>query len=412
MPAVTITDQEKSLLDLIAKGEAVAGADPYTSLWPGSSEPALVQMTCAEVQRFQQQRIDNGFRSSACGRYQFIKRTLTAAIETLGIDPLTTRYTADVQDALIIGILKRYRRLNDWLAGTYATDKFMIKLAQEFASMPVPYAMQGQSRRVNKGQSYYAGDGLNRASHNPDTLYQELEEIRTGEVGESTLVDVNSDGPSGAIPETGQSPRTQVARAAAGTGVGSVSGTGRPGSQPIGRTSLPGGVAVYVYEPTDPLDDRYDFRTGTKVKDLLVHGTGAAAATPHVETNVGPSNVAVTNTGVVPPGTDSDLTDPRGRDQIPESAPAPSDTTDPLEAFGGEGAPVEDNIDPDAADPRGTDQRSIPTPEEQNQVLEGRAPPPPPPPPTQQPCPEPITQSTTTSIAGSSWTDSSGVGVG
>jgi len=373
MPAISITDQQKQLLDLIAKGEAVAGADPYTSLWPGKSEPALVQMTCAEVQRFQQQRIDNGFRSSACGRYQFIKRTLTGAIDILGIDPLTTRYTADVQDALIIGILKRYRKLEEWLAGTYSTDRFMIKLAQEFASMPVPYRLQGQSRVVEKGQSYYAGDGLNRANHDPDSLFQELEEIRTGEPGESRSIDVNSDGPSGALPETGDSPRTQVARAAAGTGVGAVSGTGRPGSQPLGQTELPGGNAVYVYEPTDPLDDRYDFRTGTKVKDILVHGTGAAAATPHTETNIGEANVAGTNTGVAPPGTDPDATDPRGRNQLPGTEP--SDTTD--------------TSDPDATDPRGRNQ--LPSEAEQNAALEGNAPPTPAPPPTQTPCPEPIT---------------------
>jgi len=371
----------------IAKGEAVAGADPYTSLWPGTSEPSLIQMTCAEVQRFQTQRINSGYASSACGRYQFIKRTLTGAIEILGIDPLTTRYTGDVQDALIIGILKRYRKLNEWLEGSYATDRFMIKLAQEFASMPVPYRLQGQSRIVQKGQSYYAGDGLNRANHDPDTLYQELEEIRLGEPGETTLVDVNSDGPSGAVPETGQSPRTQVARGAAGTSVGAVSGQGRPGSQPILRSELPGGNAVYVYEVIDPLDDRYDFRTGKKVKDILVHGTSAAAASPHSEQNIGASNVAGTNIGVVPPGTDPDLTDPRGRNQIPGTEP--SDTTDPLEAFGGAGEDVQSDTDPDASDPRGREQRLT----EQNEALEGRAPPAPPPPPTRTPCPEPVSTS-------------------
>ena len=43
MAEITITDQERSLLTLIAKGESSAGVDPYTSLWPGTSEPSLVQ---------------------------------------------------------------------------------------------------------------------------------------------------------------------------------------------------------------------------------------------------------------------------------------------------------------------------------------------------------------------------------
>ena len=302
MPTITITDQEKSLLNLIAKGEAAAGVDPYTSLWPGTSEPSLVQMTCAEVQRFQTQRIAQGYRSTACGRYQFIKRTLTEAIRVAEIDPLTTRYTPDVQDYLILAILKRYRKLNEWVAGTYTTDRFMIKLSQEFASIPVPYQMQGQSRVVNKGQSYYAGDGLNKAHHDPDSLYQQLNDILNGGTGESTTVDVLPSGPSGALPELGTSPRTQVARSTAGAGVGAVSGQGRPNSQPVSSSTLPGSTTVYVYEVIDPLDDRYDFRTGKKVKDILVHGVSAAAASPHVETNIGQANVASTNIGVVPPG--------------------------------------------------------------------------------------------------------------
>ena len=319
MPTITITDQEKSLLNLIAKGEAAAGVDPYTSLWPGTSEPSLVQMTCSEVQRFQNQRIQQGYKSTACGRYQFIKKTLTEAIRVAEIDPLTTRYTPDVQDYLILAILKRYRKLNEWVAGTYTTDRFMIKLSQEFASIPVPYQMQGQSRVVNKGQSYYAGDGLNKAHHDPDSLYQQLNDILNGGTGESTTVDVLPSGPSGALPELGTSPRTQVARSTAGAGVGAVSGQGRPNSQPVSSSTLPGSTTVYVYEVIDPLDDRYDFRTGKKVKDILVHGVSAAAASPHVETNIGQSNVASTNIGVVPPGVTVPETSTAEASQISEA---------------------------------------------------------------------------------------------
>ena len=355
MSQITITDQEKSLLNLIAKGESSAGVDPYTSLWPGTSEPSLIQMTCSEVQRFQQQRIDQGYKSTACGRYQFIKKTLREAIRVSGIDPLTTRYTPDVQDYLILSILKQYRKLDDWIAGSYPTDKFMIKLSQEFASIPVPYQLKGQSRTVNKGQSYYAGDGLNKAHHDPDTLFQQLNDILNGGTGETTTVDVLPSGPSGALPELGTSPKTQVARSTAGAGVGAVSGQGRPGSQPAPRSNLPGGTAVFAYDVIDPLDDRYDFRTGRKVKDILIHGVSAAAASPHVEQNIGASNVASTNIGVVPPGV-----------KIPQA----------------------DATDPDAADPRGKTQ--IPSDAEQSQALEGNAVVPEQSEPADAPCPKPL----------------------
>jgi len=393
--AITITDQEKSLLNLIAKGESSAGVDPYTSLWPGTSEASLIQMTCSEVQRFQTQRITQGFKSTACGRYQFIKKTLTEAIKVSGVDPLTTCYTPDVQDYLILSILKQYRKLDQWIAGTYTTDKFMIKLSQEFASMPVPYQMKGQSRTVNKGQSYYAGDGLNKAHHDPDSLFQQLNDILNGGTGETTTVDILPTGPSGAQPELGNSAKTQTSRSVAGTGVGAVSGQGRPGSQPIGsaslpdvynqsgagvtgqpsagpgsstiatgRNRLPGGNAVYTYEVLDPLDDRYDFRTGKKVKDILVHGINAAAASPHVEQDIGAAGVAGTNTGTVPPGT-----------IIP---------------------PV-DETDPDAADPRGKTQ--IPSEAEQTQALEGNAPVAPAAAPTETPCPAPVSATNAASNA-------------
>lgn len=301
MTEVTISDQERQLLDLVARGEAVRGADPYISLWPSTTEPRLIQMTLAEVDAFQGRRKSAGFRSTACGRYQFIRSTLRECVGYLGVDPTRTRFTPDVQDALILARLKVFRQLNEWLEGTLPTERFMIRLAQEFASMPVPYAMQGHKRPVQKGQSYYAGDGLNKSNHDPDTVYQELEDIRTGGTGGVRTIPVNSDGPSGALPPTGTSPRTQVATQAAGNGVGAYVG-GNAGARPLPSSILPAASsAVYQYRLTDPLDDRYDFRTGEKIKDLGIHGTGAAAATPVINGNIGPAGVATTNSGVEPP---------------------------------------------------------------------------------------------------------------
>lgn len=300
MSEVTITEQDKKLLDLIAKGEAVRGANPYTSLWPSTSEPALIQMTLAEVDRFQTQRLNAGFKSTACGRYQFIRGTLRDCVKLLGVDPLKTRFTAEIQDALILSRLKKFRGYSDWIAGSLPTDKFMIKLAQEFASFPVPYAMKGHSRMVNKGQSYYAGDGLNKSNHNPDTLFIELEDIRTGGAGGQATIPVNADGPSGVVPATGTSPKTQVASQAAGVGVGAYVG-GNAGERPLPAPTLPATGTVYSYRIKRPLDDRYDFRTGKTVKDILINGTGAAADNPVVNKNIGPANVAGTNSGVAPP---------------------------------------------------------------------------------------------------------------
>ncbi len=312
MTEITITDRERQLLDLLANGEATRGSDPYISLFPSSTKPELIGMTIAEVLRFQESRSTR----PACGRYQFKPDTLRDCVGYLGIDPARTRFTPDVQDALIIARLKEFRQMDDWLAGTLPTDRFMIKLAQEFSSMPVPYPMQGARRQVSKGETYYSGNNVDRSKVDPgpnnpnriaireagtDTLYQELEDIRTSGAGGSRTIPVNADSVNGALPATGTTPRAQAAAQAAGVGVGAYVG-GNAGARPLTSTILPPATGtVYQYRNTDPLDDRYDFRTGEKIKDLSIHGTGPASATPVINGNIGPANVAVTNIGVEPP---------------------------------------------------------------------------------------------------------------
>ena len=71
---IEITQQDKALLSLIAAGESTGvRGDPYTALWPSSTEPSLIRMSLAQVTQFQRSRIRAGFKSTACGRYQFIK---------------------------------------------------------------------------------------------------------------------------------------------------------------------------------------------------------------------------------------------------------------------------------------------------------------------------------------------------
>lgn len=340
---------DKAVLELIAKHES--GSLGYYAVYPGLRNEEITQMTCAQILRYMKNRTDSGVRSSACGKYQFIRVSLSDTINTAGIDPRTTLYSEEVQDFLILTRLKRYRKHNDWKSGELPTDKYMIKLAQEFASMPVPYAMKGASRQLNKGQSYYAGDGLNSAHHDPDTLYTQLEDIKAGGTGEITSVDVTPAGPNQGQSVIGTSPRTQTERAVSGTGSTASPDRGHPGAQPLPNSALPSAGDVYVYRPIDPLDDRYDFRTGTHVRDIGVYGTDSVASNPVVATNVGESN-SVIDSGVIHPDVDGE--DPRGKDQIPQD-PTPAETNDTaaatssaddlaaeLDAFGGLGEPVSD----------------------------------------------------------------------
>lgn len=331
---ITVSDMDRALLRLIADGEAVR-SNPYCSVWPGHVEPELVNMTLSQVEAYQSQRLASGRSSSAVGKYQFIKSTLKECVGYLGCDPIRTVFSSDVQDAMIIKRLEKFRRYNQWKSGSVNTGQFMVFLAAEFASMPVPYDVPAGSvyknqprRNLRKGQSFYAGDGLNKANHDPDHLYQALEDIRNGGTGEITEIDVTTTGGNRALPIGGVSERAQVERAAAGAGVGAFRQT-RAGEYPINSLALPEPNNPYVYGRMDPLDDRYDFRTGEKVKDILIHGISSAAATPITTSNVGASNTA-TNTGVAPVEApeDPEAANPSGQEQIPDLVP--SETPEPL----------------------------------------------------------------------------------
>ena len=277
---IEITQQDKALLSLIAAGESTGvRGDPYTALYPNSTEPSLIRMSLAQVTQFQRSRIRAGFKSSACGRYQFIKNTLLDVVKISKLDSQRTIFAPDIQDYLILLRLKSIRRLDKWKAGSlinkgnaYSAQEnsanFQLHLAKEFASVPVPFRVEGHRFVVEKGQSYYAGDGLNAAHGKADTFLAGLIDIKNGGTGEVTKVDIAN--AASYLPE-GFSPITQAQ-------IQSMGGVSRRGQKhqnmPGPGGSLPSPGNPYGYNIISPLDDRYDFRVGEKIKDILINGTG------------------------------------------------------------------------------------------------------------------------------------------
>lgn len=104
------------------------------------------------------------FGSSACGRYQFMagrNHTLQGLKNELGLLDRQI-FDANLQDRLGYHLLLR-RGYDNWIKGEMSDSQFMLNLSKEWASLPVPQRVQGQKRVVERGQSYYAGDGLNKA---------------------------------------------------------------------------------------------------------------------------------------------------------------------------------------------------------------------------------------------------------
>ena len=81
--------------------------------------------------------------------------------------------------------LQRANKLYDLKAYAYAIGQHddltaaMTDVAKQWASVGVPVAMRGRSRQVDAGESFYAGDGGNKASARSTRLVREaLEKAR------------------------------------------------------------------------------------------------------------------------------------------------------------------------------------------------------------------------------------------
>lgn len=108
------------------------------------------------------------FRSSAAGGYQFMRATLQGLKSELGLSG-SQILDANLQDRLGYHLLKR-RGYADAVAGRITSVEFGKRLAMEWASMPVLAATKGAHRALQRGQSYYAGDALNKSLVKPEAF--------------------------------------------------------------------------------------------------------------------------------------------------------------------------------------------------------------------------------------------------
>lgn len=148
------------ILDGIGDIEAPRGYNTIYGNNQGKLTKQITSMTLDELIGHQTGFTKN-FGSSASGRYQFMRATLLDLKKELKLSG-NQIFSADLQDRLGFHLLKR-RKYELWALGVIGDDAFMVELAKEWASFPVPTAMKGAHRQLLAGQSYYAGDGLNKA---------------------------------------------------------------------------------------------------------------------------------------------------------------------------------------------------------------------------------------------------------
>ncbi len=172
------------LLDFIRETEVGRGDRASYDVIFGNNQHKLprpiTSMTLDEVEAAQS-GWSSRFGSSAAGGYQFMKNTLDAPRTLRDIEGemgLTgqERFTPDLQDRMAYHLLKR-RGYHEFIAGKISRSEFGKRLAQEWASLPVLADMKGATQKVRRGQSYYAGDGLNKALVRPETVEAVLKRV-------------------------------------------------------------------------------------------------------------------------------------------------------------------------------------------------------------------------------------------
>lgn len=155
-PKTKVDGPEGKILDLIA---SVESGGSYTAVYPGSSQPEILNMTIEELYADMRKRVDQQKKkspdksaSSASGRYQYIRKTLVWIVKDMGIDPKAAIFDENMQDKICIHHLKKHG-LDDWKEGKMKTTEFLHKLSKTWAGIPNP----------ETGQSYYKGVGDNQS---------------------------------------------------------------------------------------------------------------------------------------------------------------------------------------------------------------------------------------------------------
>lgn len=168
----------QGLLDFIAKFESGGNYNAYFRHAKNQNAPQLTGMKLKNVLQWQRNYVRNGSPSSAAGKYQIIIATMQSLITKMELSE-DLRYSADTQESMGRALL-RGRGLNDFRSGTISADTFGNRVAMEWAGMPVLSAIKGSKGFTLKpGQSYYAGDGLNKALAGVDSFRRAVEGAKT-----------------------------------------------------------------------------------------------------------------------------------------------------------------------------------------------------------------------------------------
>lgn len=150
----------KPLLELIAQAESRGNYNAYFGN-ASNTKVEFTKMSIDQVLDWQKKFVAEGNLSSAVGKYQIINTTLSGLVDELDIDK-TQLFDESIQDRFAVALLER-RGATDYVNGDIDKTKFASELAKEWAGLP-------RATGDDPDQSYYDGDGLNKALVSTDVV--------------------------------------------------------------------------------------------------------------------------------------------------------------------------------------------------------------------------------------------------
>ena len=123
----------------------------------------LSKYKVSEVIAFQSRVRDNNGQLWATGRYQIIPNTLKGLLSKANVST-NDQYNEKTQDKLGLALLKERSKIWNYLNGTIPDNESnlniaSLEMAKIWASIGVPYDMNGRYGWISKDSSYYSGGG-------------------------------------------------------------------------------------------------------------------------------------------------------------------------------------------------------------------------------------------------------------
>lgn len=167
--AATLAASDTPILELIGKHESGGDYNNYYGRNKKGESVNFSNMSVDQVLAWQRDHTRNdGYASSAAGKYQIIQKTLEACKKEMGLTG-NEKFDPALQDRMAVHLLNK-RGYQSFLSGKMSAETFATNISKEWASLP----------KDASGLSYYHGDGLNKSGVGWGTLLASVQASRNG----------------------------------------------------------------------------------------------------------------------------------------------------------------------------------------------------------------------------------------